>query len=113
MESTSRLCIKGELKHHHMQRKIDKYAVVRICDGTVFPDDYKSGYVVLSFWDDKKAEKKEKPENEEKDVKKEHKVNLLVSTQDAVKDLAFSCETAEEKEDWIKAIETAEEKEDW
>jgi len=55
----------------------------------------------------KKDEKKEKPENEEKDVKKEHKVNLLVSTQDSVKDLAFSCETAEEKEDWIRAIETA------
>jgi len=55
MESTSRLCIKGELKHHQKQRKIDKYAVVRICDGTVFPDDYKPGYVVLSFWDDKKS----------------------------------------------------------
>lgn len=123
MESTSRLCIKGELVQLQMERKINKYVVVRVCDGEVFPDDYKSGYVVLTYYDGKdaataeryevlnvmtdKSDKKEKPENKEKDVGREYTVTIRVSAGGVVEDLTFLYETAKWRDDWVRAIATA------
>jgi len=117
MESTMKLCIKGELKHHQMKNKINRYVEVRACEGEVIENDYKAGYVLLTYSDDKDDEESTERcrvldliVDDSDNKEKEHSFTLQISElsdEDAVKNITFSCQTAEQVGDWEKSIALA------
>jgi len=117
VESTMKLCIKGVLKHHQIKNRISKYVEVRGCKGEILENDYKPGYVLLTYSDDKDDEENverckvlgvtvDDSENKEKELSFTLRVAEL-SDENAVKKMTFSCNTAEQVGEWEKSIVSA------
>jgi len=117
MESTMKLCIKGVLKHHQIKNRISKYVEVRGCKGEILENDYKPGYVLLTYSDDKDDEENverckvlgvtvDDSENKAKELSFTLSVTEL-SDENAVKKMTFSCNTAEQVGEWEKSIVSA------
>jgi len=117
MESTMKLCIKGELHHHQMKNKVSKYVEVRACEGEIIENEYKAAYVMLTYSDDKddeqRAERREVLElivDESDNKENEHSLTIRVadlSDEDAVEKITFSCKSIEQVGDWEKSIALA------
>merc|ERR1719419_1989079 len=113
MKSSMRLCLKGDLTHHQMKGRMKMYSEVHLCEGEVLVDDYIAGYVILTYSDDDESETAGRYQilNVNLDVahneEMEHIFTLKVSDENEVKEMSFSCETAEQKDEWIKAINMA------
>jgi len=117
MESTMKLCIKGELNHHQMKNKVNKYVEVRICEGEIIESEYKDAYVMLSHSNDKDDEESveryqvlklivDDPDNKEKEINITLQVADL-SDANAVEQITFSCKTVQQVADWEKSIVSA------
>jgi len=113
MKASMRLCMKGNLTHHQMKRRLNMYSEVHVHEGEVLPDNYIAGCVILTYSDDKDIETAGRYQILKVNVdvsaseEKEHIFALKVSDENEEKDISFSCETAEQKEEWIKAIRMA------
>jgi len=112
MESEMNMCINGDLVHHRMNRKVNKYVEIHLCEGEVLDNEYKAGYVMLTYSDDKGAETGErfnvlKVVDTVDSKEKDHIFTVKVSDEDGEKDILFSCKTAKQKGDWIQAIKRA------
>jgi len=105
------------LKHHQIKDRISKYVEVRGCKGEILENDYKPGYVLLTYSDDKDDEESverrkvlgvtvDDSENKEKELSFTLSVAEL-SDENAVKKMTFSCNTAEQVGEWEKSIVSA------
>jgi hypothetical protein len=116
MESTMKSCIQGELNHHHMKNKIKRYVEAHVCEGEIIENEYKAGYVMLTYSDDKNDEQSVKKQilelivDDTDNKEKEHNITFHVadlSDEDAVEKITFSCKTVEQVGDWKKSIVSA------
>jgi len=116
-ETSTRVCIKGNLKHQVIQG-LDKseentWVEVHLTEGEVVEDDFKDGYVTLIHSESKDAETSKKCKilgimyDTNEDEKKEQVYSFLVSVAGSEKELLFSCETEEQRINWVKCITDA------
>jgi len=115
IESKTRLCMEGKLKHHHgsgftKSRKV-KHVEVLLTEGEIQTEEYKAGYVMLTYAESKGAQTAKRCQVLDVTVedRKENEVilELNVCAEGALKALVFSCETGDQKDEWVKCISAA------
>jgi len=114
-ESKTRLCMEGELKYHHRsgltKSKKVKHVEVHLKEGELLTNDYKAGFVMLTYADSKGAATAKRCEVmdviAEESKSKEITFAVNVSVEGSFKELIFSVETEENKDDWVKCIRNA------
>jgi len=114
--SSTRLCMKGNLKHHFrkgvskaMSEKV-QWVEIHMVEGTIIDDEFRTGCVMLFYADYKDAAISNKCRilNIMKD---ESDKNFTFTIRGVVegleKEMTFSCVTNKEREDWIQCITAA------
>jgi len=112
LESKSRLFMEGELRHHYKKRsKKNKFAEIHVFGGEVLANDFKAGYVVMTYSDKKDAQTSNRCHvldvAEEKANSKEFAFTIKASIEGARKEITFSCEKKELRDKWMRAIKDA------
>jgi len=111
-EAATRLCMEGKLRHHPKgfnKSKKDKWVQIHLSAGELLTNDFKAGYVTVTYSDKKEAHTTNRYqvlEVLEKNAK-DLTFAIRVSVDGSVKELIFSCESAEEREDWRKCVKAA------
>jgi len=115
IESKTRICMEGNLKHHHRsglgKSKKVKHVDLRLTEGELLANEYKAGYLTLTYADSKEAQtaKRCKVLDVALDESKSNEsiLKLNVSAEGALTQLVFVCESADNKEEWVKCITNA------
>jgi len=115
IESKTRLCIEGKLKHHYRsgltKSKKVKHVEVLLTEGELLTNVYKAGFVMLTYADSKGASTAKRCEVMDVvlDESKSNEItfSLNVSVEGSFKALVFSCETEEDRDEWVKCIVNA------
>jgi len=116
-ESKTRLCMEGTMMKHHRPRsgltksKKLKHVEVLLTEGELLSNEYKAGFVTLRYANSKGAKTAKQCQvltvilNDSKS----HEVilQLNVFAEGAIKQIAFTCETGENKDEWVKCITDA------
>jgi len=114
--SSTRLCMKGNLKHHFRKgvskamSKKDQWVEIHIVEGTIVDDDFRTGCVMLFYADYKDAAISNKCRilNIMKDESDKNLTFTIRGVVEALeKEMTFSCVTNKEREDWIQCITAA------
>merc|ERR1719204_1691415 len=114
-QATTELCVNGNLKHVHKtgftkSRKL-QWVEIHKSKGEQQPNDFIAGFVSLTYADSMDAaivNKSEVLEVATGDTNKAEFIFVLkVSVQGSIKDLVFACETADERDEWIRIIAAA------
>lgn len=119
-ETSTRVCIKGNLKHQVIEgsdksiSEKNTWVEVHLTEGEIVEDDFKDGYVTLIHSESKDAETSKKCkilgimyDTNEDSEKKEQLYSFLVSLVGSEKELLFACETEEQRINWVKCITDA------
>jgi len=112
LEAKTRLCMEGDLRHHHKKRsRKAKYAEIHVSAGEVLSNDFKSGFVVMTYSDRRDAQTANRCQvldvAVEKANNKEFAFTVKALVEGAHKDITFSCEKEEQRDDWTNAIMAA------
>jgi len=112
VESKTRLCMKGELLLHYKRRsKKKRYVEVFVSPGEVTTRNFDAGYVVMTYSDRKDAKTSNRFQVLEVSMdeakSKEHNFTLKALVEGVVRDVTFSCESAEQRDGWMKSITDA------
>jgi len=112
LEAKTRLCMEGELRHHYKKRsKKNKYAEIHVSAGEVLSNDFKSGFVLMTYSDRRDAQTANRCQVLDVAVEtantREWAFTVKASVEGAVKDITFSCEKEEQRDDWTNAIKAA------
>jgi len=114
IESKTRLCIEGTLQHHHRsgltKSKKVKHVEVLLTEGELEINNYTIGYVMLTYADSKGAQTAKRCEIvgvAEESKTKETTFALSVRSEGSTKEVVFTCETVEQKDEWVKCIGNA------
>jgi len=111
IESKTRLCMEGNLKHHGTgltKSKKVKHVELLLTEGELMTNEFKAGYVMLTYAESKGAQTAKRCQvldvlvDESKS--NEITLELNVCADGALKQLAFSAETGDIRNDWIKCI---------
>jgi len=115
-ESTTRVCMNGNLKHQVQEGSTksisekDTWVEVHLTECEIVEDDFKEGYVTLIYSDSKDAETSKKSRIlgiTYEESEKEKLYSFLVSVVGSQTKLMFACETAEQRIKWVKCITDA------
>jgi len=114
IESKTRLCMEGTMKHHGSgltKSKKVKHVEVLLTEGEWLNNEYKAGFVMLTYAESKGAKTAKRCQvlkvilNEYKSYEVILQLNVLA--EGALKQIAFSCETSDNKDEWVKCITDA------
>jgi len=114
-ESKTRLCLEGKLKYHHRsgltKSKKVKHVEIHLKEGELLTNEYKAGFVMLTYADSKGASTAKRCEVmdvvADESKSKEITFAVNVSVEGSFKELIFSVETEEDKDEWVKCIRNA------
>jgi len=109
LESKFTICKKGYLLLHYKRiTKKKKWVELHLSPGEVVANDYKVGWVMMTYsnWMNGKIFHRCQilKVNCDESTDKDLTFTLRVLVEGAIKDVAFSCETANQKDEWITAI---------
>jgi len=114
--SSTRLCIKGYLKHHFRKgvtkpmSKKDKWVEIHMVEGTIIDNEFRTGCVMLFYSDYKNAANLNKCRILDS-TKDESDKNFTFTISGVVegleKEMTFSCVTNKDREEWVQCITTA------
>jgi len=112
VESKTKLCMKGWLLHHYKRRSKKKsYVEVHVSLGEVTTFNFNAGCVVMTYSERKNAKTSNRFQVLEvilSDSKnKENSFTLKALVEGVIRDVTFSCESAEQRDDWMKSITDA------
>jgi len=114
IESKTRLCMEGAMKHHGTgltKSKKLKYVEVLLTEGQLLTNEYKAGFVMLTYAESKGAQTAKRCQVLDVllDDSKENEavLQLNVCADGALRQMAFTCETGDNKDDWAKCIKDA------
>jgi len=114
-ESKTRLCLEGMLKYHHRsgltKSKKAKHVEIHLKEGELLTNEYKVGFVMLTYADSKGASTAKRCEvmdvSADESKSKEITFAVNVSVEGSFKELIFSVDTKEDKDEWVKCIRNA------
>lgn len=114
-ESKTRLCLEGFLKYHHRsgltKSKKMKHVEVHLKEGELLTNEYKAGFVMLTYADSKGASTAKRCEvmdvSVDESKSKEITFAVNVSVEGSFKELMFSIDTEEDRDEWVKCIRNA------
>jgi len=109
VESKTRLVMEGELWVHYGRRpKKKKYAEIHMFPGEVLSNDFKAGWVVMTYANKKDAQTLIRCHvlavAVKKAIKTEFAFTMKASVEGARKEITFSCEKEELRDAWTRAI---------
>jgi len=114
IESKTRLCMEGILKLHSRgltKSKKVKHVELLLTEGEIMTSEYKKGYVMLTYADSKGAQTAKRCQVLDVDMEEskssEVTFTLNVSADGSLREVVFTCETTDEREDWVKGIKNA------
>jgi len=114
IESKTRLCMEGKLLHHHRsgltKSKKEKHVEILLTEGELETNNYKAGYVMITYADSKGAQTAKRCEVigvVEESKSKEITFALNIRSEGSTKELTFTCETVEHRDEWVKCIVTS------
>jgi len=114
IESKTRLCMEGKLLYHHRsgltKSKKEKHVEILLTEGELETNNYKAGYVMITYADSKGAQTAKRCEVigvVEESKSKEITFALNIRSEGSTKELTFTCETVEHRDEWVKCIVTS------
>jgi hypothetical protein len=114
IESKTRLCIEGKLLHHYRsgltKSKKEKHVELFLTEGELEINNYNAGYVMLTYADSKGAQTAKRCEVVgvvEESKTQEMTFALTVRSGGSTKELVFTCETVEQRAEWVKCVGNA------
>jgi len=114
IESKTRLCMEGNLKHHKTgltKSKKVKHVELLLTEGELLTNEYKAGCVTLTYAESKGAQTAKRCQvldvlvDESKSS--EVTIELNVCAEGALKQIVFSAENGDKRDEWLKCISSA------
>jgi len=114
IEPKTRLCMEGTMRHHGSgltKSKKVKHVEVLLTEGEWLTTEYKAGFVMLTYAESKGSKTAKRCQVLEVILNKyksyEVILQLNVLAEGALKQIAFTCETGDNKDEWVKCITDA------
>jgi len=112
---TTKLCMKGSLKHVYRsafsRTRKTKWIELHVYEGETLPNDFIAGFVMLTYSESQNATTTNRCQVVDVSTNdatgNEIMFTLKVSIKGSVKDMVLACETAEEREEWVRSISAA------